>query len=309
MVWRRTDRKKFVCCLSLIYRLLNKEKLTRKKIANDYEVHHATAGRYINELQAMGIPLTEENNVLYLAEDAQLNLFGLSRTDIHLQIAIIELIKQVASFMDDGLNRIFRKTFQGDQTPFYVKAPQSVFPIQLKGKMNKLIEAIHDKKRITFTYHLHKGQLSLNVIPLKLTYYEGFWYLFSQEGDSNRINKYQVLLMEDIRLRKKSSVPQNHKALMKKLDNSVNIWFGEDSREFTVKIDPQIVHYFKYQNYFREQEIEHTYKDGSLRVKGVYSHKMEVLPTIKRWMPHIKIMKPLELKEQMENDICVYFKK
>ena len=101
-------------------------------------------------------------------------------------------------------------------------------------------------------------------------------------------------------------IPENVKLM---LDESVNIWFTEKrDTKIVVRIDQEIAYYFKNQKYLPLQKITKEHKNGSLTVEATVCHHMEAIPTILRWMPHIKVISPKKLKEEVKDRVGRYLK-
>lgn len=99
-------------------------------------------------------------------------------------------------------------------------------------------------------------------------------------------------------------------AIDNKLALSPNIWFdSEQNVEIKLTIAPSIAGYFKEVKFFPYQKIEKELKDGSLLISCKTANFMQVLPQIKRWLPHIKVISPKELKQTLHKQLENYLKK
>ena len=91
------------------------------------------------------------------------------------------------------------------------------------------------------------------------------------------------------------------------LDKSVNAWLSE-KRDIKVvlKIDKEVAAYFKKKLYFPCQKILKEEKDGSIVIECSASQHMEVRPTILCWMPHIRVLEPESLKNEIRKIVQNY---
>jgi len=63
--------------------------------------------------------------------------------------------------------------------------------------------------------------------------------------------------------------------------------------------------HFLVKKHLRSQETIKRGEDG-LTLRFQITNDMEILPLIKRWIPHIKIISPNSLKEKLRKELNVY---
>jgi len=97
-----------------------------------------------------------------------------------------------------------------------------------------------------------------------------------------------------------------------KIDDAVAralaIWFELDTELFEVQlfIDGSVAKYFERKPLAPTQRIEGKDADGSLEVVVTITHEMEIVPTIKQWLPYLRVLEPKWLEEMIEKDIKDY---
>ncbi|MEA3383294.1 MAG: WYL domain-containing protein [Campylobacterota bacterium] len=64
--------------------------------------------------------------------------------------------------------------------------------------------------------------------------------------------------------------------------------------------------FFKSKNYLKSQEIVETKEDGTLIVNYKVTQEYEIEELIKRWIPYVKVISPLSLKQKIENELKEY---
>ncbi len=57
------------------------------------------------------------------------------------------------------------------------------------------------------------------------------------------------------------------------------------------------------------QEIEKELEDGGLIVSAMVGHLNQVLPIVRYWIPHIRIISPEGLQAEMESELAEYLKR
>lgn len=66
--------------------------------------------------------------------------------------------------------------------------------------------------------------------------------------------------------------------------------------------------FFKSKNYLKSQKILETKEDGTLIVEYKVTQEYEVEELIKKWLPYVKVIEPLSLKNKIENELKEYLK-
>jgi len=91
--------------------------------------------------------------------------------------------------------------------------------------------------------------------------------------------------------------------IVKLVEDDDSIWFGQDKQEIILSIDSQVSFYFKQRSILPEQQIVKELNDGGLLVSSKINHDMQLLPLIRFWIPHLKIVNPEGLQEELEIDL------
>lgn len=76
--------------------------------------------------------------------------------------------------------------------------------------------------------------------------------------------------------------------------------------EVLVEIDNKKARFFKLKKFLSSQKTVETKDDGSLVLSFKVTQEMEMEELVKKWIPYMKVIKPLSLKEKIENDIKKY---
>lgn len=78
--------------------------------------------------------------------------------------------------------------------------------------------------------------------------------------------------------------------------------------EVLLEVDSQRAFYFKSKNYLKSQEIVSEKENGNLLVKFKITQKREIEELIKKWIPYVKVIEPLSLKQKIEDELKEYLK-
>jgi predicted DNA-binding transcriptional regulator YafY len=98
----------------------------------------------------------------------------------------------------------------------------------------------------------------------------------------------------------KSSVKEQLDFIQNHIQNSFTR-YDLPLKTATIKVLPQKARYFErgMKKFFSSQKFQEKLEDGSIIFTLKYTQPLEILPFIQRWLPHLTILEPEELKQQM----------
>ncbi|WP_180174633.1 YafY family protein [Acinetobacter sp. YH01022] len=171
---------------------------------------------------------------------------------------------------------------------------------QFKELFKVLGKAIQEQRQIGFLY---KGEPRL-VQPYRLIHHHGSWYLAAVRTDQLRTYRISHIQLMHSSHQNSQFVPDRD--IVKLVEDDDSIWFGQDKQEIILSIDSQVAFYFKQRSILPDQQILKELNDGGLLVSSKINHDMQLLPLIRFWIPHLKIVNPDGLQEELEKDLKKY---
>lgn len=269
-------------------------------LAKEFNVSVRTTQRDINLLDKAGFPILSLQKGQYSFVDGfSLKKISVSHDEASLMALFYELSESLGGRFPKVYSGILNKLFTPSaDTPYFIKMPEV---IRKDYSCLEVIEAgIEQSKTARIVYDKPKEDKSYLVWPLKIVDYEGFWYLLAKLAENGHIRTFRLEKIKEAKLLDKTfNMPDNLKII---LDNSVNIWFSDKrDKEIVLRLGSNIAGYFKQKKYFPCQEIIKTEKDGSIFISTKVGQYEEALHVLMTWLPHIKVIKPLEFKEILSN--------
>ena len=288
---------------TLVYRLaqmlvkLNQgEKLDPHALADEFGVNLRTIQRDINVRFAY-LPL-EKTAGRYHLDPAFLG--KLSTRDIERFAGLAGVLGLFPSLSDDFLRDIFDTRIQ---SALLVKGHHYE---DLAGKemaFRQLEQAIVARRHVAFEYQKEEGLKSYSAIaPFKLMNHKGIWYLAARDGD--KLKTFAFAKIDGLKLLDTQFDPDPQ--VDKTLAEEDGIWLGEDKKEIVLKIAREVAGYFKRRRLIANQVIEKELEDGGLIVSAKVGHVNQVLPIVRYWIPHIRIISPEGLQDEMERELVMY---
>ena len=174
---------------------------------------------------------------------------------------------------------------------------------QFKELFKVIGKAIQEHSQIGFIY---KGEPRL-VQPYRLIHHHGSWYLAAVRKDQLRTYRISHIQLTHYPYEYSQFIPDQN--IEKLVEDDDSIWFGQDKQEIILSIDSQVAFYFKQRSILPEQQIVRELGDGGLLVSSKINHDMQLLPLIRFWIPHLKIVNPERLQDEMEKGLKEYLER
>lgn len=288
---------------TIVYRLsqmlvkLNQgEKLSPHDLADEFGVNIRTVQRDLNVRFAY-LPLQKVEGH-YLLDS--LYLGKLSIQDIERFASLAGVQKLFPSLSNDFLREIFDSS---TQSALLVKGYNYE---NLAGKeplFHELEQSILNKQTINFGYHKNEVTKQYkSVEPYKLVNNKGIWYLVCRDSGKFKtfsFSKIKSLIRLDVCFEYDPSVD----ALLSEDDS---VWIGEETKKVVLKASKAVADYFKRRKLIANQVIEKELEDGSLIISTKVADHNQIIPIIRYWIPHLRIISPDQLQEELEQSLRDY---
>jgi len=296
------DYDKILTRLTIILARLNDgEALSVKELAEEFNVSSKTIQRDFNErLSAFHI---YQDNKKWKMKDG----FRIEKTKSLQDQLVLDIIEKIAQGIGGKFamasHNLLSKIKNEEFNPIYTKL--NIEDISDRFDDVHLIEkAIKEKTELECSYkNEREGTFRTNIQPLKIVNYEGFWYLVAARDAY--IEKYYIKTLSNIKQTAITFITDNK--IEELLENSINIWFKSDIEPFEVKIfaDKTAAKYFL-RRQLPTQKIETLNQDSTMEFIVRITDEMEIIPIIKYWLPHLRVIEPLWIQEMVNEDLKSY---
>ena len=288
---------------TLVYRLaqmlvkLNQgEKLDSRSLADEFGFNLRTVQRDLNVRFAY-LPLQKTDGRYHLDP---IFLGQLSTKDIERFAGLAGVRGLFPSLSDDFLRDIFDSRVQG---AMLVKGHHYENLAGREPAFRELEQAIIARRHISFDYLKDDGRKSYAAVaPFKLVNHKGIWYLAARDGE--KLKTFAFTKIKRVCLLDTKFAPDPN--IDKMLAEEDGIWLGEDKKEVVLKISREIANYFRRRRLIANQVIEKELEDGGLIISANVGYYNQVLPIVRYWIPHLKIISPEDLQRDLENGLASY---
>jgi predicted DNA-binding transcriptional regulator YafY len=292
-----SDKDTFSYRLVQILKKLNQgEKLDPKKLATEFDVNLRAIQRDLNERFAF-LDLKKTDGRYYLNP---VLLGKLNIRDIGRFASLAGVRGLFPSLSDEFLREIFDARIQ---SALLVKGQNYE---DLGGKevlFRQLEDSILACHPITYTYQKDGGiKTYSNVQPYKLVNHDGIWYLAAKDGD--KLKAFTLVKID--RLQVADTTFAADPSVNKTLTEEDGIWLNEKKQEVVLKITGPAASYFRRRKLVANQVINKELEEGGMIVTTKVAHVNQILPTVRQWIPNIRILSPEGLQADMESEIQRY---
>lgn len=266
-----------------------------------------------------------------LAQEFGVNLRTIQR-DLNVRLADLRLQKTGACYAIDpaclgnfklpdierfashaGVDGLFPDL--GDHFSSDVDGMQSITALEVRGhayedlrgleaQFKSLQSAIVKQRCIRFSYR--KSDASDTYVeearPYKLVNQKGIWYLIALV--QSRLKTYAFTRMSALWL--SATHFELEPAAQEKIATSDSIWLGEPLTQVQLTVSAAVACYFERRKLIPHQVIEQTRLDGSLLVGASISHPNQILPIVRYWIPHVRIVHPVQWQQSLDNSLRSY---
>ena len=289
---------------TLVYRLsqllmkLNRgEQLHVHALAAEFGVNHRTIQRDLNE-RLGELPLTRQGSC-YAMDPAHLDKYQLRDLQRFARTAGVERLfpNLLGQFRGAASN-------VGTSTAISVRGHEYESLAGLEDAFVQLERAILERCKVSFTYMKPGGDIKNfdAVDPYRLVNQNGIWYLLARRG--SEIKTFAFTRMREI---SGSAEKFTHDpAVDQEIDANDSIWFGGQKTRLVVQVAAEAANFFERRNLLPGQTISRKNPDGSLLLVAWANHMEQVLPVVRFWVPHLRILEPVGWQNALESTLVHY---
>lgn len=280
---------------SILMKLNQGERLDIASLAEEFNVHRRTIQRDLQERFAF-LPL-EKTNSLYALNPAYLGRITFRDVERFANLAGV-------TGLFPGLDTQFlRELFDSrlDDT-FTVHEGGREDLRQRMGDFRTLQTAISERSKVRFFYLKSDDPKWVEVAPYRLVNNAGIWYLAADDG--GQAKSYAFAKISSLSCQDESYAPDP--AISAQLDKEDSIWLNTKKTEVILAITPTAAPYFQRRKLISHQVIEKELENGGLIVSGKFAHPNQILPIVRYWIPHVRIISPEAWQAELQQGLQSY---
>ena len=286
----------------ILARLYAGEVLSMKELTREFGVNLRTIQRDVNE-RLSHFPIQKQGEKFFIAD-------RVAQTPLDPEDqAVLELLDELSRRQGGAFyakaHAVLRKLRYASVNPYYAKLYMEDIGDKL-SEAARIEQAIRERRRVRCRYRKDSEPIPIEIDPVKIANFEGYWYIIALDSRNGKVKKYLLRKCSDVELTEsRFTVPEE---LQKRIDEAVNVWFEPENDPIEVRlfIDRDVAGYFRLKPISPTQTILGEDRDGSIEVSVTITHPMEIVPIVKYWLPHLRVLEPKEIDEAVRRDIEAY---
>ena len=284
---------------TMLVMLDNGESLNLKELAIKFEVSERTLARDISRLKSaksdLGLVSDLEGEQKYRTTNKVFKLKDIQK---------FAKISGAYGVYPELKPSFLKKLLADDQQGVY---EAKGYAYEDASKLEKLLamlsEAIEKNQQIGFLYNAEPRVVE----PYRLIHHHGSWYLAAVR--KGKLLTYRVSRIARSYQQHELSTFEPNPDILKQLEDEDSIWFGQEKSEVILKVHADVVLHFMQRQLLPEQELVKTLEDGGILVSSKISHAMQLLPLVRYWIPHVEIISPEHLQNELEVGLKGYLER
>ena len=193
------------------------------------------------------------------------------------------------------------------ESPFYTRI--DVEDISQKMELIEQLElSISEHKMISFKYKRHykpdEIKMYENVKPYKIIIFDGFFYLFCQY--KSYFPKFYLKEISNLHIQDETFEYKDK--VLSSMQKAQDIWFDPAKEPFEVILYLDSVSRVYFERKPIKGQLLRKYIDGTGEVTIDVTSKEEIFSILKKWLPHVKVVEPVELQQEFEHILNSYIK-
>ena len=281
--------------LGRIFEMISHEPKSTKQIADALGLNIRTIQRDLNEILAFNGAVKKGR--LWSVDKSEFD----PNDENQIVLSVLDkMAKNVGAEFYSKAHGLLKGISEGLNHPIFV----SLSAEKLEKKDIELIEnlesVIASRNEIELLYFSKTHRLS----PIKIALFDGFWYLLAMAGE--KLKKFHLKSIKEIKI-----LPSKFKideSLENRIKSANSAWFDPE-KSFIVRlwIDKVVKKYFE-RKPLSNQQIMCENEDGSIEIEVQVTHIMEIKPLVFYYLPHIKVIEPSSLADDILAEMEGYIK-
>ncbi len=297
---------KYEIMIKILFELLAKKCVSAGDLAEKYEISRRTVYRYIECLEAAGVPLYTrrgKDGGFSIVDTYKLSACFMTKTEFETVIStLITFNKQVPSSILDGAIKKLQATVKNDAYGFEIKSGNLFIDggpwgdtVSYKSKIKAISEAIEKEVCLEIKYHDRGGEKTTRIIePHSLVLKQGLWYVYA----FCRLRQ-EFRLFKTGRIEYANVTKQTFKRREIGFNLSFSAWYETvDTLDVVMEVDKSIVSDIE-----EWLGIENVFLNASGKITAAAKLPFDsgLVSKILSFGGKLKVVKPSSLKEQLIN--------
>jgi len=202
----------------------------------------------------------------------------------------------------------FLKHIKKDASQIYTIFDHPIGELHKSSFIVQLKSAISQRRYCDIIYKEKEPRQLKNIQPQRILYARNNWYLAAMTQNyklNGGFKLFRINFIEKLTLQRKTfhrdlQAEEHIKSLQSLFHD-----FRRPDYEVIVRADKEVARYFRVKKYLSSQKILKV-EEGDLILSFMINNDMEIIPLIKTWLPHLRVISPSSLDATIRDLIKLY---
>lgn len=140
------------------------------------------------------------------------------------------------------------------------------------------------------------------VHPYRLVNTKGIWYLAAVHD--GKLKTFGIGKMRSVHIQAETFT--RDAAIDASVQTEEGIWHSPEQRKVLLSVAAEVAAYFKRRQLIPHQKVIAESVDGTLTVETTVGHPNQILPIVRYWIPHVRIVSPEDWNQHLNSQLAGY---
>jgi len=225
--------------------------------------------------------------------------------------ALKQFFEFLAIFDTEALKFLENKEFsffhkmQKETRQIYSIFDSPIEELKKSDLLEPMKQAIKNHQYCDVVYHEKEPIMMKDIQPQKILYAKNNWYLAVMTKEDN-FKRLRINFIHELTLKSKTFHSNLQAIIFIEKMQSLFQDFDSPNYEVQVSVSSNVARYFKEKRFLSSQKIISHAENGDILLSFEINNDMELIPLIKMWIPHLKVLSPKRLDKKIKEELKLY---
>lgn len=175
--------------------------------------------------------------------------------------------------------------------------------------LEDLKHAIKYRRYCDIVYNESQPRLLEDIQPQRILYAKNNWYLAAMTKNykhNHGFKLFRINFIDSLTLKSKTFHRNLEAEAHIKSMQSLFQDYKQPNYSVTLEVSAEVSRYFRVKKYLASQKIIEEREDGSLLLSFEINNDMEIIPLVRTWLPHLRVITPGHLDQKIRAELAAY---
>lgn len=236
--------------------------------------------------------------------------YGLSDVEVAIFAVMSDLLGQIGEPLRSEFQSTIKRFTSSDNNSAMIKVSNSELAIEIdEAKFKTIFQSIANNKKVLLKYRSADERITeRKVDPITLFFHEGIWFLYGYCNYRCDLRWFALDRMISVTSLNEHFTPQEKDTIDERFRKSFKFWQSDNEILVRVVFSKEIANIIGRKKQWHNSEIRKVLDDGSIELALKVSQIEEVKWWLYSWIPHVTVLEPESLKNEMIGELKLALK-